>query len=148
MSDKVNPVRQIVKDAIDRGIALEVSEIRALRSQSKKAIILFKSVFWVGVAIFNLALWAPLPFDINKPILYAIACAAMVTAIVVPILGLKKHQQNLELLKTTSRLLKKKNANEPGKVYIEQVKKQDRPFVVAEFEALDGCKWAPESKSD
>lgn len=142
MSNKISPIHQIVKDAIDKGKALEAREIRALRAESKKAVTLFKSTFWVGIAIFNLALWAPLPMQINKTLLYVIAFLALVIALVVPILGLRKHQVNLELLKVTKETPKKKTASEAGRIYIDLVKKQERPFVNAEFEILDGGKWA------
>ena len=141
MSDKTNPIQQIVKEAIDRGTALEAKDVRALRAQSKKAVTLFKSTFWVGIVIFNLALWAPLPLQVNKTVLYVVAFVALVIALVVPILGLRKHQVNLELLKVTKELPKKKTASEAGRAYIDQVKKQDRPFVNAEFELLQGSKW-------
>lgn len=141
MSDKSNPVHQIVKDAIGRGTALEAKDIRALRAKSKKASTLFKSVFWVGIAIFNLALWAPLPIEINQSLLYVVAFASLIIALVAPILGLRKHQVNLELLKVTKEIPKKKTASAAGKVYIDQVKKQNRPFVNAEFELLEGGKW-------
>jgi len=146
MSNKMNPIHLIVKEALDKGKALEATEIRALRAQSKKAVTLFKSTFWVGIAIFNLALWAPLPIQINKILLYVIAFVALVIALVVPILGLKKHQVNLELLKVSKETPKKKTSSEAGRVYIDQVKKQDRPFVNAEFELLEGGKWAGEAK--
>jgi len=142
MSDKINPIHQMVKAAIDNGKALEAREIRALRAQSKKAVTLLKSTFWVGIAIFNLALWAPLPVQIDKTLLYVIAFVALVIALVVPILGLRKHQANLELLKVTKETPKKKTASEAGRAYIDQVKKQERPFVNAEFEVLDGGKWS------
>ena len=142
MSDKINPIHQIVKEAIDKGTALKVKEIRVLRAQSTKAVILFKSMFWVGIAIFNLALWAPLPLEINKTLLYVVAFIVLVIAVVVPILGLRTHHVNLELLKVTRETPKKKTASESGRVYIDQVKKQDRPFVNAEFELLEGGKWA------
>ena len=142
MSNKINPIHQIVQEAIDQGKALEAREIRALRAQSKKAVTLFKSTFWVGIAIFNLALWAPLPIQINKMLLYVIAFVALVIALVVPILGLRKHQVNLELLKVSKETPKKKTASEAGRTYIDEVKKQDRPFVNAEFECLEGGKWS------
>ena len=141
MSNKTNQIYQLVKEAIGSGVALEAKDIRELRARSKKASSLFKSVFWVGIVIFNLALWLPLPVEINKTTLYVVAFLALIIAIVVPIFGLKKHQVNLELLKVTKQALKKKTASEAGKVYIDQVKKQDRPFILAEFELLNGSKW-------
>jgi hypothetical protein len=142
MSNKTNQIYQLIKEAIGNRAALEAKDIRELRARSKKASSLFKSVFWVGIVIFNLALWLPLPVEINKTTLYVIAFLALVIAIVVPIFGLKKHQVNLELLKVTKQALKKKTASVAGKVYIDQVKKQDRPLIVAEFELLNGSKWA------
>ncbi len=142
MSEKVNPVQQMVKEAIDSGTALQAKDIRALRAQSKKVATLLKSTFWIGIAIFNLALWAPLPIQISKTVLYLVAFVVLVIALVVPILGLRKHQVSLELLKVTKEVPKKKTASEAGRVYIDQVKKQERPFVNAEFELLEGGKWA------
>ncbi len=147
MSNKTNPVQLIVQEAIDKGTALEAKEVRALRAQSKKAVTLFKSTFWVGIVIFNLALWAPLPL-INKSVLYVVAFVALVIALVVPILGLRKHQVSLELLKVNNESPKKKTASERGRAYIDQVKKQERPFVNAEFELLQGSKWAGNVKED
>ncbi len=141
MSDQVNPIKQIVQQAIDQGTALEAKDVRALRARSKKAILLFKSVFWGGIVIFNLALWGPLPVEINRSLLYLFALVALVVAIVVPIIGLKKHQMNLELLRVASQHPKKKTASDKGRVYIDQVRQQDRPFVNAEFELLEGSKW-------
>jgi hypothetical protein len=142
MSNKTNQIYQLVKEAIGNGVALEAKDIRELRAGSKKATALFKSIFWVGIVIFNLALWLPLPVEISKTTLYVVAFLALAVAIIVPIFGLKKHQVNLELLKVTKQALKKKTASEAGKVYIDQVKKQDRPFILAEFELLNGSKWA------
>lgn len=142
MNEKVNPIHQIVNDAIAKGTALEAKDVRALRAKSKRAVTLFKSTFWIGIVIFNLALWVPLPIQINKAALYVIALIALVVALIVPILGLRKHQVNLESLKVTKEIPKKKTASEAGKAYIEQVKKQDRPFISAEYEILEGSKWA------
>lgn len=142
MSKKVNPIHQIVDEAIKNGRALSVKEIRDLRAQSEKASTLFKSIFWGGIVVFNLALWVPLPFVINQTLLYVIACVALVMALAIPFPGLRKHQVSLDLLKVNKQPLKKKTANEAGRAYIDQVKQQDRPFIKAEFELLDGSKWA------
>jgi hypothetical protein len=64
-----------------------------------------------------------------------------VVSLVIPILGLRKHQVALEHLKVNKETLKKKTASEAGRVYIDKVKKQERPFVNIEFELLDGSKW-------
>ena len=125
---------------------LTVQEIRTLREESRKASTLFKSIFWVGIVIFNLALWVPLPFQVNQGLLYLIAFAALVVAIAVPLPGLRKHQVSLDLLKVNKQPLKKKTANEAGRAYIDKVKQQDRPFIQAEFVLLDGSKW--ENKAD
>ena len=146
MSKKANPIHQVVAAAIKDGRALSVKEIRDLRAQSEKASTLLKSIFWVGLIIFNLALWVPLPFVINKTLLYVIACVALVIALAVPIPGLRKHQVNLELLKVNKQPLKKKTASEAGRVYIDQVKQLVRPFINAEFELLDGSKWAEKTE--
>ena len=146
MSHKTNQMHQLVKKAIDNGIALEAKDIRELRAKSKKASTLFKSVFWVGIVVFNMALWLPLPIEVNSTVLYIVAFLALVIAVVVPIFGLKKHQVNLELLKVTTQALKKKTASEAGKVYINKVKNQDRPFIVAEFELLNGSKWSAKAE--
>ena len=142
MSKKVNPIHQIVDEAIKNGRVLSVKEIRDLRAQSEKASTLFKSIFWGGIVVFNLALWVPLPFVINQTLLYVIASIALVMALAIPIPGLRKHQVSLDLLKVNKQPLKKKTANEAGRAYIDQVKQQDRPFIKAEFELLDGSKWA------
>ena len=141
MRRKINQIEQLVKDAINNGKPLTVKEIKVLREESKKASTIFKSVFWVGIVIFNLALWVPLPIQINQTLLYLVAFIALVVALAVPLPGIRKHQTNLELLKVNKQGLKKKTASEAGRVYIAQVKQQDRPFINAEFELLDGSKW-------
>lgn len=141
MRDKDTPIHQRVKSAIDQGKALEAKDIRALRAQSKKAVTLIKGTFWVGIAVFNLLLFVPLSFELNRTFAIVVACLALVTAIVVPLIGLKKHQVNLHLLQVCKDPLNKKSLNAAGRVYIDQVKKQDRPIVQAEFELLEGGKW-------
>jgi len=141
MRSKINPIEQFVKDAINKRTPLTVTEIKALRAESQKASTIFKSIFWGGIVIFNLALWVPLPIQINQTLLYLIAFVALVVALAVPLPRLRKHQVSLELLKVNKQGLKKKTASEAGRVYIDQVKQQDRPFINAEFELLDGSKW-------
>ena len=142
MSKRANPIRQVVQQAIDQGSAIEAKDVRSLRARSKRAILICKCVFWGGIVIFNLALWAPLPFEVNRTLLYLIALVSLVMAIVVPIVGLKKHQMSLELLRVASQPPKRKSASDKGRVYIDQVRHQDRPFVNAEYELLEGSKWA------
>lgn len=142
MPGKLNPIEQLVKDAIVKGVPPTVKEIKALRAESQKASTIFKSIFWAGIVIFNLALWVPLPIQINQTFLYLIAFVALVIALAVPLPGLRKHQTSLELLKVNKQGLKKKSASEAGRAYIDHVKQQDRPFINAEFELLNGSKWA------
>ncbi len=140
MSDRNNAIREHVRQAIDRGVALEGKDLRALRARSKSIVTRLKGVFWGGIAIVNLALWVPLPVAIDRIVLNGIALVALVVAIAVPFFGLKKHQVNLEMLKLTDRRPKKKTASDKGRIYIDQVKQQDRPFIVAEFDLLEGSK--------
>lgn len=140
MIDKLTPIHQLVQNAIGEGRALEAKDIRALRAQSKKAITLIKGVFWVGIAVFNLLLFVPLPFAVNRTFAVVVALLALLAAVIVPILGLKKHQVNLELLKVNQAPINKKSVNDSGRVYLDQVRKQDRPLVNVEFELLEGSK--------
>jgi hypothetical protein len=142
MSSRNNAIMEIVRQAIDRGVALEGQEVRSLRTRSKNIVARLKGVFWGGIVIVNLALWVPLPVAIDRYVLNGIALVALAVAIAVPFFGLKKHQMNLEMLKLTDRQPKKKTASAQGRIYIDQVKQQDRPFIVAEFELLEGGKWS------
>ena len=142
MSRKINRVRQLAREAVDRGTPLSVSEIRDLRAESRRAVTIFKSLFWTGIVIFNLLLWAPLPAAISRPLLYVIAFSVLAVTLLVSILGLRKHQMNLELLKLNRDGLKKRTASEAGRKYIDLVKKEDRPLINAEFELLAGSKWS------
>jgi hypothetical protein len=54
MRSKINPIEQLVKDAINNGKPLTVKEIKTLRAESQKASTIFKSIFWGGIVIFNL----------------------------------------------------------------------------------------------
>lgn len=145
MSRKINPVIEMTRAAIAAGEPLEVRKIRQMRDASKKAVSLLTAVFWAGIIVFNVVLWVPLPVPISRPILYGIAFVALVVAIIVPILGLRKHKLVLELLKVNKEPLKKKTANEAGRLYIDKVKHRDRPFINAEYELLYGSKWSEKS---
>ena len=140
MSERNNAIRELVRQAIDRGVALEGKDLRVLRARSKSIVTRLKGFFWGGIAIVNLALWVPLPVAIDQIVLNGIALIALAVAIVVPFFGLKKHQMNLEMLKLTDRRPRKNTASDKGRIYIDQVKKQDRPFIVAEFDLLEGSK--------
>ena len=147
MNSKINPVIQLTKEAIEAGKPLEVRKIRELRATSQRAVTICKAVFWIGIVVFNLALWAPLPVAVAEPVLYVVAGLALAIAIIVPILGLRKHQMILELLKVNKEPLKKKSASEAGRVYIDKVKNLDRSFVNAEYELLYGSKWVEKSEA-
>ncbi len=141
MSKKLNPVIQITREAIEAGEPLEVRKIRELREQSKKAVSVLTAIFWVGLFVFNVALWIPLPIAVSKPVLHIVAFVALIVTIA-PIMSLRKHKMNLEHLKVNKENLKKKTANQIGRVYIDKVKNRDRPFINAEYELLYGSKWS------
>lgn len=141
----MHPVLQLTQKAIAQGEPLKVSEIRSLRAKSRQVVTISKAVFWVGIVVFNLALWVPLPIEVNKTALYTIAAVALAVAIIVPLVGLRKHQMSLELLKVNKLPLKKKTANEAGRAYIDKVTNLDRPFINAEYELLYGSKWSEQS---
>lgn len=142
MSDTANSILALTAEAIAAGRPLEVTRIRELRAESKQAVTIYKSVFWVGIVIFNLALWAPLPIAVPKTALYAIAFVVLAVSLVVPIRGLKKHQLNLELLKVNKETLKKKTVDAAGRDYLERIKAADRPLINAEYQLLYGSKWS------
>lgn len=148
MSRKENPVIALTRAAIEAGEPLEVRKIREMRDASKKAVSVLTAIFWVGIVIFNLAVWVPLPIPVNRVLLYGVAAIVLVVAIIVPILGLRKHKMILELLKVNKESLKKKTANEAGRLYIDKVKHRDRPFINAEYELLYGSKWQDPSGRD
>jgi hypothetical protein len=141
MSKKSNPTIQITREAIEAGEPLEVRKIRQLREQSKRAVSILTAIFWVGLFVFNVALWIPLPIAVSKPVLYIVAFVALIVTIA-PIMSLRKHKMCLEYLKVNKDSLKKKTANQAGRVYIDKVKKRDRPFINAEYELLYGSKWS------
>ena len=148
MSKKDNPVYHVAKAAIESGHPLQVKTIKELRAKSKQSVMIYKSVFWIGIVIFNIALWVPLPFSVPKTILYVVAFVSLAVAIVLPILGLRKHQLSLELLKVNKQNPKKKGVDEQGRVYMDKLKTQDRPLINAEFELLDGSKWSTSDAKD
>lgn len=147
MSNKVNPIIQLAQGAIAAGEPLEVRKIRELRTQSKRMVSIMTAVFWGCIIILNVALWVPLPIAVSQPVLYGIAAIALVAA-AVPIVLLRKHKMILELLKVNHEPLKKKTANEVGRVYIDKVKRLDRPFINAEYELLYGSKWAGQDNAE
>jgi hypothetical protein len=148
MSNKENPVMQMARKAIEAGEPLEVRTIRAMREESKKAVSVMTAIFWAGIVVFNVALWVPLPMIENRSVLYVVAALALVVAVIVPIIGLRKHKMILEMLKVNKEPLKKKTANEAGRIYIDKVKNRERPFINAEYELLYGSKWNSPSKDE
>ena len=148
MGKKDNPVYLVTKAAIDSGQPLQVKTIKELRVKSKRSVMIYKSVFWIGIVIFNIALWVPLPFYVPKTLLYGVAFVSLAVAIVLPLFGLRKHQLSLELLKVNRQNPKKKTVDEQGRVYMDKIKSQDRPLINAEFELLNGSKWATSDAKD
>ena len=142
MSETGNPILAITGEAIAAGKPLAISRIRELRAAHKRSASIYKAVFWIGIVVFNLALWVPLPFSVPKTTLYITAFSVLAVALVVPIWGLRKHQMSLELLKVNRETLKKKTVNETGRAYLDKVKAQDRPLINAEFELLHRSKWS------
>ena len=134
----MHPIHQTVAEAMDSGTPLTVKDLRELRNRSQKAITNFKGFFWVGVVVLNLVLWVPMPFD--KTLVVGAAAVIMVVAFVVPIIGLRKHNKALALLEASLVAPKPRNASEAGKAYIEQVRKEGRSFVVAEYEVIEGSR--------
>jgi hypothetical protein len=141
MSQKPNPVIVRVSEAIEQGEPLSVSEIRATRACSRKASNLLKSAFWIGIVIFNLAFWVPLPIAVNPTLLNVVAVFALVAALTIPFLGLRRHNVSLALLKVNREPLKKKTVSAAGQHYLDRVKAMDRPLINAEYELLNGSKW-------
>lgn len=139
---------QMARKAIEAGEPLEVRTIRAMREESKKAVSVMTAIFWAGIVVFNVALWVPLPMIENRSVLYVVAALALVVAVIVPIIGLRKHKMILEMLKVNKEPLKKKTANEAGRIYIDKVKNRERPFINAEYELLYGSKWNSPSKDE
>ncbi len=134
----MHPLHNTIAEAIDNGTSLTVKDLREMRAASRKAITGYKGFFWAGIAVLNAILWIPMPFD--KALLISLAVVLMAAAIIVPILGLRKHQKILALLEASTSAPKPKNASEAGKAYIERVRKEGRSFVIAEFEVLEGSR--------
>lgn len=148
MGKKDNPVYHVAKVAIESGQPLQVKTIKEMRVKSKQSVMIYKSVFWIGIVVFNIALWVPLPFYAPKMLLYVVAFVSLAVAIVLPIFGLRKHQLSLELLKVNRQNPKKKGVDVQGRVYLDKIKTQDRPLINAEFELLEGSKWAASDAKD
>lgn len=135
---KTNPIHVAVNHAITTGKALTAGDIRNLREKSVQSIKAYKACFWVAIVIFNLAIWVPLP--VGKGLVIALAALSLAIALIVPVLGIRKHQQFLELLEDSSAGPRKSGLRDVGRIYIEEVRKEGRNFVKAEMEALDGSR--------
>ncbi len=134
-------VMALAREAIAAGKPLEVRTIRQLRAKNRQAATLYKAIFWVGIVLFNVALWVPLPIAFDRAVHVSVAVVSLLVAVVVPIIGLRKHQFDLELLKVNKDSLPRKTVNETGRVYMDKVKAADRPFINAEYQLLYGSKW-------
>lgn len=131
-----NPIHVAVNDAISSGTALTARDIGSLRKKSAQSIKAYKMLFWAAIVIFNLLIWVPLP--ISTSLLIALAVLSLATALVGPILGIRKHLRILDLLEESSSGPRKNRVDVSGKAYIEQVRKEGRNFIKAEMEALEG----------
>lgn len=128
-------IHQLVNESINSGTALSAGDIRQLKKENEKAVKLYKLVFWIAIAIFNVFLWVPMP--IPAVLKMGAAAVSLACAFILPIYGIRKHQKHLSFLEETSPGPKKSRASDAGRAYIESVRREDRPFVKAEVEVLE-----------
>jgi hypothetical protein len=147
MGKKINPIHQLVADAINNGTTLSVEDLKKLRNLSEQKVKTFKISFWVAIAIINLMIWVPLPFRIPGTVLIAIGVICAGFAFSVPIVVIRKHQQCLELLKLASQGPKRRSTSDAGQKYIDRVKGEGRSFIQAEFDLLEGSRYPTEQTS-
>ncbi len=138
MSFKFNSIHRTVQDALSQGRALSRKEILGLREKNRRAITAYKATFWAAIIVFNVLVWVPLPFELNLIARLAIGATCLVVAFIPPIFGIKQHQRRLERLRDSPRGPKKGKAGAEGKTYIENVRKENRTFIIAEVEVLEG----------
>jgi len=134
------PVHQAVRDAIARGSALNRAEVRALQEKHELAVKLYKLAFWLLDGIFVVLLLVDLPITIDMRLRYSLAFVALVLAILVPLIGIRRHNRCLIVLEGVEPGPKKRRADEAGKGYIEQVRKDGRTFTRAELEILEASR--------
>jgi len=142
------PVHQTVREAIARGSALNRAEVRALQEKHELAVKLYKLAFWLLDGIFVVLLFVDLPIDLDNRLRYGLAIFALVLAIVVPLIGIRRHNRCITLLEGVEPGPKKSRANEAGKGYIEQVRRDGRTFTRAELEVLETSRDADAADSD
>ncbi|PLY02207.1 MAG: hypothetical protein C0624_09105 [Desulfuromonas sp.] len=151
MTPPTTPVHEAIHQAIERGSALSRAEVRALREKSELAIRLFKISIFVLLGIFVIALWlglglldpvkkVELPFAIPTGVLLGISLASLALIFIVPVRKIRAHFRYLELLEPTEPGPKKSRANDAGKAYIEQARKDGRTFTRAEIEVLEASR--------
>ncbi len=138
MSEKIDPITQMVMDALAGGYAISGESIQKLREQSNKGISTLKTVFWVAIGFFNIMIWVPFSTPIPSGLRWAIALGALLVALVFPIVGIRRHRGLLYRLEDSTLGPKRRNTDEAGRQYIDLVKKQGRKFLRAEYELLEG----------
>jgi hypothetical protein len=147
MGKKINPIHQLVIDAINNSTTLTVADLRQLRNLSEQKVKTFKISFWVAIAIINLMIWAPLPFRLPGMVMVAIGVLCAGFAFSMPIVVIRKHQQCLELLKLAPQGPKRRSASDAGQTYIDRVKSEGRSFIQAEFDILEGSRYPADQTS-
>jgi len=138
MTQKLHPIRQMVLDGISGGYAMSEERIQQLRDKSEKEITLLKRVFWVAIGLFNLMVWYPFSTPIPESLRWVVGFGALLVAIFFPIIGIRLHRKNLEQLGDSTLGPKRRKTDDAGRRYMDQVKKQGRFFVHAEFAVLEG----------
>jgi len=138
MVKKIHPIQQMVLDAISDGSAVPGKRILELRDKSEKEISLLKKVFWVSLGIFNLMVWYPFTSPLPTSVRFAVGILSLFIAIFFPIIGIRRNRSRLKQLEDCSQGLKRRKTDEAGRQYMDQVKKQKRLFVHAEYLVLQG----------
>lgn len=143
MSEKIDPITQMVLDAVSGGYAISSESIRQLRAKSEKEITTLKTVFWIAIGMLNIMIWNPFSVSIPESLRWSVALGSLLIATVFPIIGIRRHRRILYRLEDSDRGPKRRKADDAGRRYIDLVKKQARVFIRAEYDVLDGDQ-APE----
>ncbi|MFO7982664.1 MAG: hypothetical protein R6V08_04345 [Desulfuromonadales bacterium] len=138
MGKENNSIHQIVKQSVASETPLSAADIRRLRKKNTKAIGLYKLVFWVAIALFNVFLFVPL--QIPDALQIALIIVSLGCAFIVPIYGIRKHQKILGFLGDTASGPKKSRASDEGRTYISGVRQEGRSFVKAEVDVLEASR--------
>ncbi|NIQ95955.1 MAG: hypothetical protein GWO11_04300, partial [Desulfuromonadales bacterium] len=93
MATENTAIHQLVNESINNGTALSAQEIRDLKEKNNKAVKLYKLVFWIAIAIFNVFLWVPMP--IAAGLKMGVAGLSLACAFILPIYGIRKHNKYL-----------------------------------------------------